>query len=73
MKRTSLAIIGIGSVCLLGGCTERRTASDPVPDGDTIEVVLPDRKAEQEERAIRIIETESLDTAVGITVEDLLN
>ena len=26
---------------LLAGCTERRRADAPVPDGDTIEVVIP--------------------------------
>lgn len=32
-------------MCLLGvSCTERRTASVPVPDGDTVEVVIPEKE-----------------------------
>ena len=33
-------MFGAGALMLLAACTERRTASDPVPDGDTIEVVI---------------------------------
>ena len=29
------------ALSLLAGCTERRRADAPVPDGDTIEVVIP--------------------------------
>ena len=42
MKLSSVLIFGIGIVCLLGSCTERRTASQPDPDGDTVKVVIID-------------------------------
>ena len=53
-----LLIPAIICVCLLGGCTGRRTASQPVPDGDTIEVVIPEGKHHNDYRPIRIIEVE---------------
>lgn len=40
MRFLSLTFCAFGAVCILGGCTERRTASDPVADGDTIEVII---------------------------------
>lgn len=40
MRFLSLTLFAFGAVCILGGCTERRTASDPVADGDTVEVVI---------------------------------
>ena len=33
---SAIAVVGL----LWASCTERRTASDPVPDGDTVEVVI---------------------------------
>lgn len=40
-----LSVIGaIGLLCV--SCTERRTASAPVPDGDTIEVAVGDLQAD---------------------------
>lgn len=49
MKLNYKLFLSIVSVCLLGAsCTERRTMSDPVPDGDTVEVVINgDDKAPQ--------------------------
>lgn len=39
-------LFGTVAVCLFcASCTERRTASAPVPDGDTIEVVMKDVRA----------------------------
>ena len=41
MKCIFKALPAMTLFLLLGaGCTERRTMSDPVPDGDTIEVVI---------------------------------
>lgn len=34
--------ISATAVLLLASCTARRTASAPVPDGDTIDVVIPE-------------------------------
>ena len=42
MKLRISLIFSIAAVCLLGACTGRRTASNPVPDGDTVEVVIVD-------------------------------
>lgn len=54
MKRFAL-LWGIATVILTSSCTERRTASAPVPDGDTIEVVIPDKKADKIRGAKRVI------------------
>lgn len=41
MKVKLPVVCGIGVVSLiLCSCTERRTASEPVADGDTVEVVI---------------------------------
>lgn len=51
-----LTLIAICGLCLLGAsCTERRRASQPVADGDTIEVVIPEPQRETG-RPVRIIE-----------------
>lgn len=54
-----LKTITTGIVCLmlLGACTERRRDTVPVPDGDTVRVVIPDRSQERESR-VRIIEVD---------------
>ena len=41
LPKLPAAMAAILAVGLLGSCTERRTASTPVADGDTIEVVIP--------------------------------
>ena len=42
MKLHYITIAGIlGMYLLCSSCTERRTFSDPVADGDTVEVVIP--------------------------------
>ena len=49
MMRKPFSTLGIVTVCLLCfSCTERRTASEPVADGDTIEVIMPEGKVHQE-------------------------
>lgn len=41
MRSKTAILISFAAAWLLGvSCTERRTASDPVPDGDTVEVVI---------------------------------
>lgn len=45
----------IASLCLLWGCTERRRASKATPDGDTIEVVIPEGR-HHVQQPVRIIE-----------------
>lgn len=48
-----LAIAAVGLLCV--SCTERRTASVPKADGDTIEVRIEDRKATHASDARRVI------------------
>lgn len=40
MRKAAKYLMAAAAVALLCACTERRTASDPVPDGDTVEVVI---------------------------------
>ena len=49
-------------VCLLGACTERRTASDPVPDGDTVEVVISHPQPEKTYKIIEAVADETPDS-----------
>lgn len=57
MKNYFRPIIAITAVGLLGAsCTERRTASDPVPDGDTVEVVVKGGEKDSEKGMPEIIE-----------------
>lgn len=63
MKFSALIIAGGIGVCLLGGCTQRRTSDAPVPDGDTIEVVVPEIKRNASGPNIRIIEIEENDVS----------
>ena len=63
MRLSSLLILS--AVCLLGvACTERRTASEPVPDGDTVEVVigLPEKPV----RSTRIINLASPEDSLAL-------
>lgn len=40
MRAYKYILLGIGAVLLLASCTGHRTASDPEPDGDTVEVII---------------------------------
>lgn len=53
MKFKFVFVAAVALLCL--SCTERRTASTPVPDGDTIEVVIEDRHASHASDARRVI------------------
>ena len=48
---------------LFSNCTQRRRADAPVPDGDTIEVVIPDKSRHQE--AARIIEVQNEEETIA--------
>ena len=57
MKYLNTLFIGTGCLLLLSGCTDRRRATPPVPDGDTIEVVIDDGETTPDSMPkIRIIE-----------------
>ena len=47
MKKFAKLMIIAGSVTALAACTPHRTDSDPVPDGDTVEVVINGPKSSQ--------------------------
>lgn len=52
------------TLCLLAGCTERRRMSDPViADGDTIEVVIPEKERIEGDREFTIINADGRPTA----------
>lgn len=44
MKLHNLILFGLGGVCLLAACTERRSASVPEASGDTVEVNIDPEK-----------------------------
>lgn len=57
MKLNSTKLTAVLVVGLLGAsCTERRTASDPVPDGDTVRVVIPETEEHHDPGMPEIIE-----------------
>lgn len=57
MKLGFKLMFAISAVGLLGAsCTERRTASDPTPDGDTIEVAIKGSEKPQNTGMPEIIE-----------------
>ena len=58
--RVEIITAGIAALLLLGSCTERRRATTPVPDGDTIEVVIPEGRHDTR-HPVRIIETDDDD------------
>ena len=62
------AICSIVLLCTLGSCTERRRATTPVPDGDTIEVVIPEAK--DRDYPIRVIEVEDEPEAESTATEE---
>ena len=62
MKMKRLLLLSV-TVALLCGCTERRRASDPVvPNGDTVQVVIPDRSHRNADSERAMIITEMAET-----------
>lgn len=64
MRRLLPSVIVLCGVCTtLMSCTERRRMTEPTPDGDTVEVVIPDKNAHNDEMPVNIIDlTETADT-----------
>lgn len=57
MRKPFLILTVLAAVALLGGsCTERRTASDPVPDGDTVYVTIRKDDPKKNGKAPRVID-----------------
>lgn len=56
--KAGIALYALAVLFLACSCTERRKATDPVADGDTIEVTIPGAKKLQSQRPVRIIEVE---------------
>ena len=65
MMRKKFLPLGIAVLTALGvmSCTERRRATTPVPDGDTIEVVVNQKFDDSKPK--RIIEADSDDEIYG--------
>lgn len=54
--KTSLTVLAAVALAL-AACTERRTAAPPVADGDTIEVTIDSRKADEADGAVKVMVT----------------
>lgn len=66
MSKPFIAIALAAVACAAAGCTERRTAEPAVADGDTIEVVIPQKVHPYQERPVRIIEIN--DDSAGVVM-----
>lgn len=71
MKKTSIAIAAVGVAVVMGSCTERRRATAPTPDGDTIEVVIRDPAPLHEAAPAQMAPELAADTAAGDSIQPL--